>query len=258
MKVVILSKGRSKTIAKNSLRLFPRALVTVDEREVADYNSVVPRDQLVPHPPLRFVAEIRNWVIDNIKDNEIVMADDDCTFLMSKTGLSPRRYIEPAVIEQVFENSSECAKGFGCSLFGWSHMPNPIYQYMPNDPIYLDEWVSTVFGIIGKDYHFDEEFKYAGEDIDFSLQHLMKERIIFVDTRFHFAVDNVPGGQDANRSLERDKADREYLLRKWGKFVSAGFKDSDHGRVHANSDGLGPPYKSVHVARRQGRQSWAE
>lgn len=245
MKIVIPSKGRAKTIARYSLALFPNAVVSVDEREIEDYAPVVASTgaTLLPHPPLRYLPQIRNWLLDNILDESFVMVDDDVRRVYSKVGKVIKHYRKPNDVMQIIENAHECARGIGACLFGFTQ-DGGVFGFKPTDPLRFNGWVGTVFGVIGRGIRYDERITIGSEDMDLSLQHLMEHRIIFIDERFHFESPNrlrALGGVSVNRSLEREIADSDLLQAKWGKFIDVYFKES------------GIRVKSVRVPRRQAK-----
>lgn len=248
IRVIIPSKGRSKTIAQYSLALFPHAVVSVDEREVDDYAPVIAQvahkgATLLPHPPLRYLPQIRNWLLDNVADESFVMVDDDVRRVYSKVGKVIKHYRKPNDVMQIIENAHECARGIGARLFGFTQ-DGGVFGFKPTDPLRFNGWVGTVFGVIGRGIRYDERLAIGSEDIDFSLRHLMEHRVVFMDTRFHFESVNrlrSTGGNAFNRSLEREKREGERLQQVWGDYVYVGFKDS------------GVRVKSLRVKRRQAK-----
>ena len=61
MQIVIPSRRRAGSIAGDTLRLFPDAIVCVDESEMNDYAGCGAR--LLAHPPLSGLAAIVNWIL---------------------------------------------------------------------------------------------------------------------------------------------------------------------------------------------------
>lgn len=243
MKVVIPSRKRAKTIAQHSLRLFPDAVVCVEESEMADYAPVC--QNLLPHPPLASLARIRNWIIENVEDEMFVMADDDVVSLWAMVGKNGNRLREVGAINQVIENAAEAARGLGARLFGFSQSGD-VKAFKPQDPISVSAWVGTVFGVIGKDLKYDPAFSLH-DDMDFSLQHLLKNRVVFRDNRFYFESYNrlrSVGGNTAFRSAERELLERRLLIQKWGKCVRFGKRVGIRGGGVATTT-------AVNVRRRQ-------
>lgn len=238
--VVIPSKGRADTIGKYSLALFPHAIVTVDEREMADYKPVCAN--LLPHPPLSGISAIRNWLLDTIA-GDFMMVDDDVRRAHSKVGKVVKYYSQPNDVMQIVENAYAMALGVGAKLFGFTQEGN-ILGFRPQDPLVFTGWIGTVIGIIGRGIRYDERLAIGSEDLDISLKHLLEHRIIFMDDRFHFESVNrlrAMGGNAFNRSLEREQRESEHLKRVWGKYIRVAFKES------------GTRVKSVRVQRRQAK-----
>lgn len=253
LRVVIPSKGRAGLIGGRSLRLFPEAIVCVDEREAETYGAVVPPAQLWLHPPLPGISAIRNWILDNLPDEAFVMADDDISHAYSKTGVVIKNYRHPAEVAQIIENACEVAQGIGAHLFGFTQ-DGGVFSYKPQDPFCFNNWIGTVIGTIGRGIRYNEQLKLGSEDIDISLQHLLEHRIVLIDERFHFLSVNrlrAQGGNAANRSLEVELAEGERLMRVWGPYVSVGF--INRGPQGENKNTAPRRVKSIHVQRRQAK-----
>ncbi len=225
MQIVIPSRKRADTIGRRSLRLFPRAVVTIDESEMDSYRGICAESgaTLLPHPPLDTLAKIYNWCVDAFPDEIVVLADDDITKLVSFTGLAVRVYRDPAVVEQVIANAAECAQGIGARLFGFTDSSNPMH-FKPQDPLAFVANLYTVCGYVGKEVHSDP-YRRLFRDIDTTLAELMENRIVFCDTRFHFesvAPLRQGGGNAVVRAGEDLKAAMTFMQRKWGKYVRTG------------------------------------
>lgn len=244
VRVVIPSKGREKIIADHTLRLFPDATICVEEKEVIGYSQYVPAAQILPHPPLRSLGEIRNWIMDNVDDDAIFMADDDIGSVNSLVGLHLKRYHDPAVAMQIVENAAECARGIGAMLFGFNQTPRPNF-FNPFDPIDFNHWVGSAIGVVSKDLRWDDNLSLH-PDIDFSAKNLLEKRIIFCDTRFHFeSVKRMRslGGNSAARSGEREAKEMAYIRGRWGKYISQ--SNSVSGQIRKGK------VISFHISRRQ-------
>ena len=221
MKVVIPSKGRSDTIRKHTLALFPDATVVVDEAEAGDYAEVVPAKQLATHKGLKPIVVILNWVLDTFEDDVVVIADDDIVRLTALPGWSPRRYRDPAVALQVLQATAQCAIDAGCGVFGFNQSPHPLY-FSPTEPFRLARWVGSVIGFVGDHgLRYDEKLQFH-EDADLALQALLRQRIVWCEDRWSFEPLRLtnPGGMTGQRSAAAEKSECEHLLRKWGKYLA--------------------------------------
>jgi hypothetical protein len=74
---------------------------------------------------------------------------------------------------------------------------------------------------VNRDIEFDQNLMLR-VDADFTLQNLMKYRIVWCDYRYGFVADRsgLVGGNSQNRSRARDEWEKEYLKRKWGKYIT--------------------------------------
>lgn len=223
MKIVIPSRKRADLIGKRTLALFPSASACVEESEVEAYERKLPGVSIVPHPPLKSLAEIRNWIIDNTDDGIVFMPDDDVLAFWSLVGKTAKKYTRPEDCYQIVENTAEIARGIGAGYFGFSQSGNPL-SFIPHDPIRFSGWVGSCIGIVGKDLKYDPILSLY-DDADFTLQNLLHKRIIYSDDRFHAETAKMlrqEGGNTKYRSSERSKQETDYLLMKWGRFIGIG------------------------------------
>ena len=220
MQIVIPSSGRSQSIRRDTLALFPTALVCVDESEAHTYSQVIDPAQLLIHPALSGLPSIRNWIIKNIEDDIIFMVDDDIIEMQSMVGRNAMGYRDSNVIMTIVENAADCAVGIGATIFGFNQSPRPM-AFLPYDPISLAFWVGTAIGVTGKTLKWDERLRLRG-DVDVCMQALLVDRIVFTDRRFHFLSRKrfkSKGGSASFRSAERDKQEVDYLKHKWGRYI---------------------------------------
>lgn len=218
MKIVIMSKGRSDTIAKRSLRLFPDALVCVGEDEAELYARHT--SNLLVHPSeVTGTARTRNWILDNVDDPLLCMVDDDIHACTSRVGFKVRQIRDPAQVAAIVERAAICAVDAGIGVFGFGQGANPIHYY-PYRPIVFNTWVGTVFGVTNRDLRFDERLTLH-DDLDFCLQAMLRHRIVWTDNRYHFSHDLFKGhgGNAVYRSSERHQREIALIKSKWGGHV---------------------------------------
>ena len=247
LRVVIPSRSRADMLAECSLKIFPQATVCVEESEAEAYSRLT--SNLLLHPPLPSLAAIRNWILDNVPDRVVLQADDDIERVISYVGVRSKSYTDPSEIMQIVENCAEVAQGFGCYLFGFNQTFDP-KTFRPQDPFRLNGWVGSVVGFLGRSpsVRADPKLKLRG-DIELSMRSLLKQRVIFVDSRFHFVVGGRftnRGGNASNRSEIRERAELSALTKRWGRFISFGVRSGFGAkRIKAKTTVL-------HVKRRQG------
>ena len=79
-------------------------------------------------------------------------------------------------------------------------------------------------GVIGKSIRYDRSLTY-GEDIDLTMKHLLRNRIVYIDNRFYFDFGKAwgnQGGLQGIRTSEIETRDRARLQRRWGRYVRLG------------------------------------
>jgi hypothetical protein len=231
LKVVIPSKRRAHTVAAESLVLFPDAYLLVDEAEKDDYKGVVKPSRLLTHPGLTTLSAIRNHMIDNVKADVVVTADDDVINLKAMVGWYARSRLDPEVCRQVLETTAQCAMDARCSVFGFNQNSNP-QHFKPFDPIKLCGWVGSVFGLVGDHgLRFDERL-VCHQDVDLALQALQRDRIVWIEDRWCFVNKRFTnrGGLTGARTADSYEEAQALMRSKWGSYVNFKTNSSDPRR----------------------------
>ena len=204
--------------------LLPTAVICVDEREMAEYSIFVPKDKLLPHPPLANGAAVQSWMMDNIDTPILFRCDDDLRCVRGMTG-SHRRIVDPEEILAIIENAARCCQDLGLGVFTFAATANPIFLNVEEKPIKPVQPTFGAFGVMGKALktrRFDPDL-VGRSDADFTLQTLLDDRILYADCRFKFDFGLIFGGRGGNVGLITPKIFRRSTLelkRKWGKHVS--------------------------------------
>jgi hypothetical protein len=226
-----MSRGRSGRVTTH--KLVPAATLVVPENEVSGYEPI--GLEIVPIPPDRIgVSAVRNWIVQRFPEDVVMMYDDDVTGCRTLAGLRNRN-LSPEETAAMVENTACCAAGAGARLFGWNQRPDP-RMLQRNDPVSVVHWCGGVLGVVGKDIRWDELLRFKC-DIDCCLTELLKNRIIWHESRFCFLQqrDKNLGGNSLFRSPERIEAEKRYLQKKWrGHITIDSYQSQD--RVKMNVD----------------------
>ena len=223
IRIVTPSRMRHEVISKRTFGLFPSAIVCVEDTEYDDYAKYVPEKQILPHPKFGGYGEIYNWILETVPDEVIFIPDDDIVCGWSYVGRRTVKYTDPKDALQIVINSANIAKTIGARQWGYGASPNPI-SYSPFNSLDFVGVCCGASGVIGKNLGHDTKITLVG-DADFSLQQLIKNRIVYIDLRYHFATVQFmtqAGGNTAYRSEERLKKEHDFLKRKWGKYIGEG------------------------------------
>lgn len=211
--MLILSRGRAETITTH--KVLPEWVeILVPESEVDLYKAKVNNPLLTIPDDVCGLGCVRNWVLDHFPEETVIMVDDDIKCCYCLTHEFTRRVPNGDDVMQVLINTAVMAKDIGAKCFGFAQ--TDIRKYKACDPFNLNTWVGCVIGVIGRKYRFREDkFKV---DIDYCLQNLLVERIIFQDSRYTFpqSRDNNKGGNSKFRTQEGFNQSIESLKDKWG------------------------------------------
>lgn len=222
--IVIPSKERPKNMPR-MLRFFPHARVYVDRVEEQNYAPFVPPEQLVLHPSLPNQQQIMNWAMDKESAECLVFCDDDLQWVKSMVCTWPRKEKEARItstydIVTLVENAVNLLVDEQMYLYGWSMQPHPV-AYTNCEPYSLSKLVQACIVMRGRKYRFDEKTDHF--DADIVLNVLLKDRICWKDNRFYWnfgvASGNEGGQQSVQQSLTWERQ-RQYMQRKWGKYIS--------------------------------------
>ena len=215
MQVVILSRGRSRSISTH--KLLPGAVLVVPKGERKKYEYTGLSIRTIPDKIVG-LGPVRNWVLDHFKENIIVMADDDIDTLYCMTGKLIRRIEDPEIVYQVICQAAHCALDLGTSVFGFNQAWD-VRKY--REPFSFSGWAGGVIGVTGRELRFMEQQKFR-VDVDYFLQALLKDRVIWKDERFSFsqAREKNLGGNSIYRTSEALEAEIRKLKNKWGKYFS--------------------------------------
>ena len=220
MVMVIVSRKRAQMLSQKSAKFFPSAKICIAFEEVDEYLEYFPESRLVGHPnDIVGTGPVRQWVLDNFKNNIVVMIDDDIDVCYSQVGFKKRRIEDWRTIEALVERTAIAAKDSGARFFGYAVGSIP-FSYEPFDPFSLCTWSDGVIGIIGKEVRYDTNLKLR-EDVDFALKTLQKDRYVFIDTRFLFSHDRftASGGNSAVRTESRHEQEMLHLKKKWKNHI---------------------------------------
>lgn len=212
---MILSRGRSNSIS--TVNLLPDWVeVLVPESQRSDYEAAVDNPIITTPDDVCGLGTLRNWCLDNFSEEIVIMLDDDIQKFYCLTGAKSRAVYGEEFV-QVLINTAVMAQDIGAGMFGFYQ--TDIRKYKGYDPFSLCGWIGTIVGVIGRKHRFrNDKFKV---DIDYSLQNLLIERIIFMDTRYYAGnfKDSNRGGNSEFRTRESFERSIETLEKKWGRCI---------------------------------------
>lgn len=213
--MVVISRNRAgKTITQNALPKFVKFLVPESQKEA--YAQHLDNPIITCPDDTLGIGKTKNFVLDNIKSRMVCIFDDDIKAIRYIGGAKNRR-LEPLEAVFVICNLAQMADDLGVHTFSFA-MRNPM-TFDPHKPFTLCSTYSGMTGVIDRKYHFpDLKLK---TDVDYILQNLLYDRIVFFDCRYSIEtfIDSNTGGASLFRSEEKIKEERAVLCKKWGKYL---------------------------------------
>lgn len=215
IKPLIISRSRYDTIGKDSCSIFPDYFeVLVPESEKELYQARIDNPIITVPDSIQGLGRLRNWILDHFSEQTIIMLDDDIRCMYYLAEEKSKRILDDEKVAQILINTSVISRDMGVKVFGYSQ--TDIRKFNGSEPFKLNTWVGTVIGVNGRKYRFrDDKFKV---DIDYTLQSLLVDRIIFQDMRYLFSTsrDNNRGGNATFRNMADYEKSLETLKKKWG------------------------------------------
>jgi hypothetical protein len=217
--VAIISRGRAGTIRTH--RLVPEAVVCVPESEVAEYEEACPGMAVLPYPDrVSGVGPVKNWVLDHVEGTALVILDDDLYELVMVDSSNYYRYADPKVSRAVILNTAQMALDAGVGAFGWSQRSD-VRIFRAFEPFRLNGFITGAMGVLDRNIRWDDSL-LARCDLDWTLQHLLQNRIVWVDQRWNWKQyrNTNTGGNAVNRSTAQTERDIQVTRERWGRFVT--------------------------------------
>jgi len=202
------------------MELLPTALICIDEREASEYSKLVPDEKLWLHPPLERMGQIRQWMLDNCEAESLVTIDDDFRGVLTYVGVRIRKITDPNAILQIIENGVNILCDLDLPLYCWNRNRS-LLQFRGCDPIGFFGPASVSWITRGRGLGYDTSL-FERVDVDFTMQVLLKNRILICERRYYFDGGLMSAGAGGLQGVRTGKLMDEStrtLVRRWGKYV---------------------------------------
>jgi hypothetical protein len=229
---VVIAGGRSPSVARDAYKLVrPFADICAPASAKSRYASF--GKAAIFHPDdLTGAGQVRHWILERWKQKCVVILEEAVFRVLCLVGRRPRAITDPEAIRRLLLNAANITEAIGASLFSFGASSN-IVHFTPYDPFSISKLAGGAVGFVGRKILPDPKLDHAVET-DLNLQGLLKDRIVWQDTRFVFdrrppagrragAPVRVQGSRQA-RPIAPDKIswsrDRKYLAQKWGAYIA--------------------------------------
>lgn len=215
----------------------PSAVLAVAESQAEEYKKRYPNKQLIIPDKIEGIGMsiVRNYLLDNIDDDEILMLDDDINYF----GYYEKNQLVKMGSDECldfFVNAFRMTKELGTVLWGLNLQSDKKF-YREYSPFSFSSVVlGPCFGLIkDKDIRYDNNIGLK-EDYDYCLQVLRKYRKILRFNKFHYSCGHikVKGGIADFRSSTREIKQINLLRKKWGSKIVKVERKTQGGNVSIN------------------------
>lgn len=250
MKKIILSYGRPYSIKTH--KLLDRGLdddyfIAIRESQLDEYssNNTIKDGVFITIPDTcNTLAKTKNYV-NKIIDDDVLFLDDDIEYFCSAYTKN-KNLTNPDDVHFLLDNVYQNSKDLGIGLYTINQSANMLYSDL-SKPFSFVKLCGSVCGVNDKDIMFDENLTIRC-DADYTIQNLIKHRIILCDNRFAFysKKDTNVGGSTSNNRGNKVLADKQYLIDKWGRYIK--FSIHNQSRIKGTQ---GKDQCTIRVTRKQ-------
>ena len=219
MKIGYYSPSYKRPDGVTTQKIYKKVKYVVMESEAEAYKQKGHDCWIVPDSAQGNVSRIRNYILDNAKEKQIVILDDDLSGIGRWQEQSHKKLTESEFYE-FCEMGFLLAKDLDVKYWGMNLLQDK-GAYMEYTPLSLKSVILGPFQAFNNlDLRYDESLPLK-EDYDLSLQVLNKYRKTIRFNAYHYlAKQHTNKGGCANyRSLEYEKEQMKKLIEKWGSRI---------------------------------------
>ena len=232
MKIVVPSYKRAGDVSTR--KVFPESILAIHEFEKDKYKDKNGGDLLVVPDALRGnIAKVRNYILDNVDDDKIIMADDDIR-AMGYHENEKQHSMAYKEIMQFIDNGYDMCIELGARLWGVNLQSDPMF-YHEFQPITLLGVVLGTFSCHYKPVIRYDEGLYLNEDYDFFLKNILKYRKVLRFKKYYYMADHLDkkGGCASYRLKDTEIEQAKIMQKRWGsKVFRFDINKSTNGRVN--------------------------
>lgn len=202
-------------------KVMPFVTYVVSEDEADEYRKIHDKVWSVPRTAQGSLEKIRNYILDNVESEHVLLVDDDITAIKSFDGTKSRaRKLSADEIVHLIAKAEIMCEDMGIKFWGLNIVADT-GAYREYTPFGLAQYIGGPWqGHYKNDLRYDERMTLK-EDHDMTLQVLNKYRMNLRLNMYHYVCDQhgKPGGCATYRTIEREKQQNNALRKKWGSKI---------------------------------------
>ena len=226
MEYKIFSPSYKRSNLCKTHRYLNNVIYVIRESEAEEYKDVHDKLWIVPDSAQGNLCRIRNYILNNAKEENIILIDDDIKYFGRWNGNKSHKLNEGEVYKMI-ENGIGLATDLNVHFWGLNCLMDK-GAYREYTPFGSCQYIGGPFQAHrNNDLRYDEKI-YLKEDYDMTIQILNKYRKNLRLNMYHYVCDQntLAGGCAEYRNIAREMEHNKMLQKKWGKDIITRDKNS--------------------------------
>jgi hypothetical protein len=200
-------------------KYFPGVTYVVRESEAEEYKKVHDKLWIVPDSAQGNLCKIRNYILDNAKEENVILIDDDIKYFGRWNGNKYRRLDADGFLNMILEGI-QLAEDLDIHFWGVNCLADK-GAFREYSPFGMCQYIGGPFQAHRKNDLRYDEIIYLKEDYDMSLQVLNKYRKNLRMNMYHYVCEQatLKGGCAEYRNVEREMEQNQMFRKKWGSKI---------------------------------------
>jgi len=194
-------------------------IYVVRESEAKDYKNVHDKLWIVPDSAQGNLCRIRNYILNNSENQNILLLDDDIKYFGRWNGNKSIKLNEQQAYNMIQEGM-QLAKDLDVVYWGLNCLADK-GAYREYTPFGTCQYIGGPFQAhLNNQLRYDEKI-YLKEDYDMTLQVTNKHRKNLRLNMYHYVCDQntLAGGCAEYRNINKEMSHNNMLQKKWGKKI---------------------------------------
>lgn len=197
-------------------KYLPEVVYVVRESEKKDYEDVHDKIWVVPDSAQGNLSRIRNYILDNAKEDNIILIDDDIKYFGRFNG-NQSIYLDAQGVDKMIIEGITLAREIGAKFWGLNCLADK-GAFREYTPFGTRSYIGGPFQAhINNPLRYDEKI-FLKEDYDMTLQVLNQFRVNLRLNMYHYVCDQntLKGGCAEYRNIDLEMEHNDLFLKKWG------------------------------------------
>ena len=219
MEAAIYSASYKRSDIAKTHKYLSRATYVVRESEADDYKDLHNKLWIVPDSAQGNLSRVRNYILDNAKEEKIVLIDDDINYFGRWNGNESKKLSENEVYDMI-QQGFQMAEDMGVRFWGINCIGDK-GAYREYTPFGTKHYIGGPFQAhMNNDIRYSETI-YLKEDYDMTLSVLNKYRKNLRLNMYHYFCDQatIKGGCAEYRNIQNEMDQNNMLRDKWGSQI---------------------------------------